>query len=81
MEPHGEKLYYQYFYWAHIPERKNEENSLQTQEFCQKGPCGRLILIMISWLEGNEVGLLPAQSIAWFFSSELASVGDFISSH
>lgn len=62
-------------------ERKNEENSLQTQEFCQKGPCGRLILIMISWLEGNEVGLLPAQSIAWFSSSELASVGDFISSH
>lgn len=67
---------------THIKKKKKKgKNSLQTYEFYWKGPCGRLILIMIPWLEGNEVGLLLVQSMTWFFSSELASVGDFISSH
>lgn len=50
-------------------------NSLQTHEFCQKGPCGGLIFYPIAWLEENEVRMLLVQPMTQFFSSELASVG------
>lgn len=70
-----------FFLSTHTIKKESGRNALQTHEFFQKGPCGGLYLNMISWLEGNEVRVLLVQPMTWFFSSELASVGDFISSH